>query len=162
MKISSIGTLLLISGLLTISFSACTGVSNDSDRGPITLGDTATIVTETDSQYLGDVVLDLQEKDVIPANVPTAPKDTFRNVEAAKQLAAQQKQDSINAAKQAQTKEQPKEEVKKLSPAQERAQRKKDQLEEKKKKEEEAKKKQHRGKSGKKEVTKKNTKDRRR
>lgn len=158
MKRSSIGKLVWVTALFAMGFTACSTVDNDANRGPITLGDPATIVTETDSQFLGDMVLDLEEKDVIQANeVPANNKDTFRNVEAAQQLAAQQKQDSVNAAKQAQAKDEPK----KLTPAQERAQKRKEQLEEKKRQEEEAKKKKNK-KSSKKEVAKKTTKDNKR
>lgn len=138
MKILSGAKSICTIGLFYIGFTACNSMQQEGSKGPIILGDPATIVTETDSQYLGDMVMDLEEKD-LTVQQPEPPKDTFRNVEMANQLAAQQKQDSINAAQQ-QKAAAVKAEPKKLSRAEQRALKKKEE-EEKRKKEAAARKK---------------------
>lgn len=68
------------------------------NHGPIVLGDSSTIVTETDSQYLKDLVVDLEE--TMPAATEViSDEDTFKNEQRAKELAAQQKADSLAAIK---------------------------------------------------------------
>ncbi|NDC42748.1 MAG: hypothetical protein EBZ77_14570 [Chitinophagia bacterium] len=59
--------------LLLISLAACNNTVRVS-RGPIRLGDSATIVTETDPARLNDLVTDL--KPVIPAARPDSPANT--------------------------------------------------------------------------------------
>ncbi len=45
--------------------ASCTGNGSNGNRAPIVLGDTSTIVTETDSRYTRDLVADLHP------NIPT-------------------------------------------------------------------------------------------
>lgn len=160
MKLLTGAKILSVISILNIGFTSCDSVQQDASRGPIVLGDPATIVTETDTQFLGDIVMDLDEKDPV---VPAPAKDTFHNVEAARQLAAQQKKDSIAAAQAAQQKAQEKEAPRKLSRAEQRAQKKKEE-EERKKKEEAARKKKQANtrKSGSKKIAQKEPTKRRR
>lgn len=51
--------------------SSCNEIGSKKSRGPIVMGDPATIVTETDSQYLQDMVLDYH-----PTPATAARKDT--------------------------------------------------------------------------------------
>ncbi len=161
MKILTGAKILGVISVLHIGFASCDSAQQDANRGSIILGDPATIVTETDTQFLGDIVMDLEEKELAPAQ-PTA-KDTFHNVEMAKQLAAQQKKDSA-AALAAREKPQAKEEApKKLSRAEQRAQKRKE--EEGKRKQEEAarkKKQSNTRKSGNKKIAQKETTRKRR
>lgn len=53
---------LILSILILGSLASCKDLSSSSDRGPIVLGDSSTIVTETDSQYLVNLVTDLELK----------------------------------------------------------------------------------------------------
>ncbi|WP_222167033.1 hypothetical protein [Edaphocola aurantiacus] len=161
MKILTGAKILGVISVLHIGFTSCDSVQQDANRGSIILGDPATIVTETDTQFLGDIVMDLEEKELAPA--PATAKDTFHNVEMAKQLAAQQKKDSA-AALAAREKPQAKEEApKKLSRAEQRAQKRKEE-EEKRKEEEAARKKKHSNtrKSGNKKIAQKETTRKRR
>lgn len=162
MKILTGAKILGVISILHIGFASCDSVQQEANRGPIVLGDTATIVTETDTQFLGDIVMDLEEKELAPAAAPQA-KDTFHNVEMARQLAAQQKKDSVTAAQTAQQKSQAKEAPKKLSRAEQRAQKRKEE-EEKKKQEEAARKKKQASsrKSGSKKIAAKETTRKRR
>ena len=157
MKIWTGAKILSVISVLHIGFTSCDSVQQDTSRGPIILGDPASIVTETDTQFLGDIVMDLEEKELAPAPAVNTAKDTFHNVEMAKQLAAQQKKDSANAAQAEQEKLKAKEPPKKLSRAEQRAQKKKE--EEEKKKEEAARKKKQATtrKSGSKKIAQKET-----
>lgn len=72
---------------MPIILSSCSENSGNSNKGPIKLGDSATIITETDSQYLRDDVIDLEPKpeaEEIPEQKVQAPvKDTAVAVQAA-------------------------------------------------------------------------------
>jgi hypothetical protein len=101
----SLKTLLLtVAPLFLLStFSACEFSRNEESNGPIVLGDPSTIVTETDSQYLDDLVMDMpQANDSLN---PPVYKDNFKNVEAAAALSQQLAKDSIAEEKAKQTKE---------------------------------------------------------
>lgn len=52
--------ILLLSGALLISLSACNNNNASKTKGPIVLGDSSAIVTEGDPQKLKDIVTDLQ------------------------------------------------------------------------------------------------------
>ena len=52
--------ILYILALGAIGFTSCTESRNTSSGAPIVLGDPSTIVTETDSQYLRDMVMDYE------------------------------------------------------------------------------------------------------
>lgn len=69
---------LILSSMLT----ACAEKSDSGDRGPIVLGDAATIVTEADSQYLSDFVVDIQAISAPPEESPAA--DTGRSIQQVK------------------------------------------------------------------------------
>jgi hypothetical protein len=60
------------------AFTSCNNNTKASDGGPIVLGDPTTIVTEADSQYLQDMVLDYK-----PAKVSTPAPDTIAATPAA-------------------------------------------------------------------------------
>ena len=81
--------------------AACTGSCNldvtDSGKGRIVLGDSATIVTEQDAQYLEDAFTDLEDTTLETQLPPN--EDSFNNVAKAQQLAKQQQQDSIAKVK---------------------------------------------------------------
>lgn len=62
---------LLVTGFALFT-AACSSSNSGGEHGPIVLGDTATIVTETDSQYLRDMVPDLQVVEPA-ATQPTEP-----------------------------------------------------------------------------------------
>ncbi len=57
--------------------------SNKSEGKPIVMGDPATIVTETDSTYLRDMVVDLKPSDLLVPqdSVPPAPVDTIKKAD---------------------------------------------------------------------------------
>lgn len=159
MKILTGAKILGVISVLHFGFTSCDSVQQDASRGPIVLGDPATIVTETDTQFLGDIVMDLEDKELAPATATPA-KDTFHNVEMANQLAAQQKKDSAAAAQQ--KPRQVKEAPKKLSRAEQRAQKRKEEKEKKKQEEAARKKKQASSrKSGSKKIAQKETRKRR-
>lgn len=62
---------------LAMLLAACGGTSNPTGQAPpIKMGDPATIVTETDSQYLTDVVNDLNMASNRPITIAAATKDT--------------------------------------------------------------------------------------
>ena len=69
-------------GLYIIAaFALCTGVScgnmsGNKNHGPIVLGDSSTIVTEKDSQYLRDMVMDIQPVTAPQKEETTPAKDT--------------------------------------------------------------------------------------
>ena len=75
-------TKLSSAGLLSMLLLAAACSSNTGQQGParpIVMGDPATIVTETDSQYLRDVLPDFTPEEQLPASTKTpeaAPKDT--------------------------------------------------------------------------------------
>lgn len=81
--------------------AACTSSCNldvtDSGKGRIVLGDSATIVTEQDAQYLEDAFTDLEDTALEEQLRPD--EDSFNNVAKAQQLAQQQQQDSIAKVK---------------------------------------------------------------
>jgi len=162
MKILTGAKILGVISVLYIGFTSCDSVQQDVNRGSIILGDPATIVTETDTQFLGDIVMDLEEKELAPAPAAATAKDTFHNVEMANQLAAQQKKDSA-AALAAKDKPEAKEAPKKMSRAEQRAQKRKEE-EEKRKEEEAARKKKQTNtrKSGNKKIAQKETTRKRR
>ncbi len=64
---------------VTILLSACGGSNPTGQAPPIKMGDPATIVTETDSQYLADVVTDLNMTSMRPLAAATK-KDTVAAV----------------------------------------------------------------------------------
>ncbi|MNU24442.1 hypothetical protein D3C71_127660 [compost metagenome] len=163
MKILTGAKILSVISVLYIGFTSCDSVQQDASRGSIILGDPATIVTETDTQFLGDIVMDLEEKELVPAPAAATAKDTFHNVEMANQLAAQQKKDSA-AALAAKDKPEAKEAPKKMSRAEQRAQKRKEEEEEKRKQEEAARKKKQTNtrKSGNKKIAQKETTRKRR
>lgn len=59
--------------LMCMSLYACNDTNSQASRGPIVLGDPATIVTETDPQYLTDFVADVQPRTVVETPAPSAP-----------------------------------------------------------------------------------------
>lgn len=62
---------------LAVFFAACGGSSNPTGQAPpVKMGDPATIITETDSQYLADVVTDLN-MNARPLPVTVSKKDTL-------------------------------------------------------------------------------------
>lgn len=89
---------IILPGLL---IAACAGSCNldvtDSGKGRIVLGDSATIVTEHDAQYLEDAFTDLEDTALEEQLRPD--EDSFNNVAKAQQLAQQQQQDSIAKVK---------------------------------------------------------------
>lgn len=73
--IKSFGTV-----FLAVFFTACGGSNNPTGQAPpVKLGDPATIVTETDSQYLADVVTDLN-MNARPLPVTVTKKDTVATI----------------------------------------------------------------------------------
>lgn len=92
--------------ILSLSWTACDLNRTDTAKGAIILGDPATIVTETDAQYLEDAVTDLNDSIMEDEAVLLEEKDTFNNVAEAQRLAQQQVRDSIAEAKAALAKEQ--------------------------------------------------------
>ncbi len=58
----------LFTACFCMAFIACNAPDQFKSRGPIVLGDSSTIVTETDSQYLRDMVADFQP--VVPQPQP--------------------------------------------------------------------------------------------
>lgn len=68
----------LFAACLCMVFIACNAPDQFKSRGPITLGDSSTIVTETDPRYLGDMVADFQPAapQPEPVQVPTPQTDT--------------------------------------------------------------------------------------
>ena len=86
--------------LMGVGLAGCKQAAKyQENHGPIVLGDSATIVTETDSQYLKDLVLDLEENKTMAAADTLIPKDTFQNEKRARELEAQLKADSLAAIK---------------------------------------------------------------
>lgn len=77
--------------------SSCNLDVTDSGKGRIVLGDSATIVTEHDAQYLEDAFTDLEDTALEEQLRPD--EDSFNNVAKAQQLAQQQQQDSIAKVK---------------------------------------------------------------
>lgn len=64
---------------LAMLLAACGGSNNPTGQAPpIKMGDPATIVTETDSQYLTDVVNDLNMASSRPITIAAAVKDTTK------------------------------------------------------------------------------------
>ncbi|MBZ0099233.1 MAG: hypothetical protein K8F30_09120, partial [Taibaiella sp.] len=64
--------------LLLPAFSACNDSDNPTGQAPaIKMGDPATIVTETDSQYLADVVPDLKMNTGRPATIASTKPDSI-------------------------------------------------------------------------------------
>lgn len=89
---------IILSGLLTAAgISSCDLNITERGNSRVILGDSATIVTEHDSQYLEDAIIDL--KDTSLENELSADEDSFNNVAKAQQLAKQQQQDSIARVK---------------------------------------------------------------
>lgn len=72
--------LLIVNALVLVIVSSCGENSSNRNKGPIKLGDSATIITETDSQYLRDDVIDLEphsQTEPVPEQKPEKPaKDT--------------------------------------------------------------------------------------
>ncbi len=78
---------LFFAACLCMAFIACNAPDQFKSRGPIVLGDSSMIVTETDPQYLGDMVADLQP--VAPQPVlPPQPPDTARQADTTRQTTA--------------------------------------------------------------------------
>lgn len=69
--------ILYISAGSTLLISACGDTKNAQNNSPIVLGDTSTIITEKDSQYLKDEVMDLvpSQKAASEANVAVPAKE---------------------------------------------------------------------------------------
>lgn len=88
--------------LIAAGAGSCNLDMTDNANRRVVLGDSATIVTEHDSQYLEDAFIDLEdanlEKDL------SGSEDSFNNVAKAQQLAKQQQQDSIARVKAAEDK----------------------------------------------------------
>jgi len=62
---------------IAVTLSACGGSSNPTGQAPpIEMGDPSTIVTETDSQYLADVVNDLNMATSRPVTIASTEKET--------------------------------------------------------------------------------------
>ncbi len=61
--------LYIIAAIALTAGASCGNMSGNQNHGPIVLGDSATIVTEKDSQFLRDMVMDIQ-----PANNPEPEK----------------------------------------------------------------------------------------
>lgn len=61
--------------------NSCSDQVNDTKHGAIVLGDTATIVTETDSQYLRDVVGDIEWAQPVAPKQQLPQSDTVRKAE---------------------------------------------------------------------------------
>ncbi|RYD97831.1 MAG: hypothetical protein EOP54_09620 [Sphingobacteriales bacterium] len=89
---------IILSGLfIAAGTGSCNLGVTESGNSRIVLGDSASIVTEHDSQYLEDAIIDLEDtglEDALPRN-----EDSFNNVAKAQQLARQQQQDSISRMK---------------------------------------------------------------
>ncbi|MBL7706918.1 MAG: hypothetical protein JNM21_15330 [Taibaiella sp.] len=83
--------------LIAASAGSCNLDVTDSGKGRIVLGDSATIVTEHDAQYLEDAFTDLEDTALEEQLRPD--EDSFNNVAKAQQLAQQQQQDSIAKVK---------------------------------------------------------------
>lgn len=90
--------IILFSLFITLSTGACNLDVTDSGKGRIVLGDSSTIVTEHDSQYLEDAIIDLEDT-AMESGLPRDNEDNFNNVAKAQQLAKQQQQDSIAKVK---------------------------------------------------------------
>ncbi len=83
--------------LIAAGAGSCNIDVTDSGKGRIVLGDSATIVTEHDAQYLEDAFTDLEDTAFEEQLRPD--EDSFNNVAKAQQLAQQQQQDSIAKVK---------------------------------------------------------------
>lgn len=86
---------------LNLSLGSCSDSNlTNSSRGPIVLDDKTTIVTETDSTYLQDLVLDLEDVKTEEVAVQKLSKDTLNVAKINASLDAQDRKDSIlNAQK---------------------------------------------------------------
>jgi len=85
----SLRPLCLLAGIC-IAISSCDTADRGGSRGAIVLGDPATIVTETDSQYLRDFVADARMPAAPLQTPPAAAPDTDRRPDtAAKQVPAE-------------------------------------------------------------------------
>lgn len=97
MKISNL--YIAIAAAIFVSLTACKdGVTKS--HGPIVLGDSSVIVTETDTKYLEDFVNDIQQNtaDTVAASEPGTTKDTAQT-EAPKEQAKPQPQPPAQALK---------------------------------------------------------------
>jgi hypothetical protein len=81
-----------LASVILLAATSCGDSSEGSNKGPIILGDSATIVTETDSQYLKDEVMDIEPRRVYQA-------DTSVSVTRPKEPVAQPARDTAVAAK---------------------------------------------------------------
>lgn len=89
---------IILTGLfIAAGAGSCNLDVTDSTNSRIVLGDSATIVTEHDSQYLEDAFTDLEDTALEEQLRPD--EDSFNNVAKAQQLAKQQQQDSIARVK---------------------------------------------------------------
>lgn len=78
---------IVVAAAMLVSFTACQSGVNKS-HGPIVIGDSATIVTETDSKYLEDFVTDIQQNTpdtTAPSVSTTSAKDTAQAATAPKE-----------------------------------------------------------------------------
>jgi hypothetical protein len=77
---------ILLVAITVLCFAACNGDHTAKSRGPIVLGDSAAIVTETDAQALHDQVPDLQPviatNDVAGNTITVPPDDTSKSLAA--------------------------------------------------------------------------------
>jgi hypothetical protein len=64
--------------------ASCNNGGKDATHGPIVLGDSSSIVTETDSQYLRDYVTDFQPKEPVAAAATTTPEPALPAKDTAK------------------------------------------------------------------------------
>jgi len=88
----------IILPFILVALISCNNGDNARSHGSIRLGDSASIVTENDSQYLKDIVTDFnsrmpestEEKDTATTPAPQQPKDTAVATTAAAQPATQQ------------------------------------------------------------------------
>jgi hypothetical protein len=86
--------------------ASCNNGGRETTHGPIVLGDSSSIVTETDSQYLRDYVTDFQAKEPVAAAAVTPQpeqqqpaKDTARPVPAAEPVKPEPEEKQVAAPK---------------------------------------------------------------
>lgn len=86
--------LYIIAAIALGTGASCNNMSGNKNHGPIILGDSSTIVTEKDSQYLRDMVMDIQPV-TVPQKEETAPaKDTATKKQAVKDTVSAVKQEA--------------------------------------------------------------------
>lgn len=81
-------SLSIIAVAALLAGSSCGNMSGNQNHGPIVLGDSATIVTEKDSQYLRDMVMDIQPVTNDHTDTKAPARDTATKKQAVKDTAA--------------------------------------------------------------------------